>query len=78
MGSMSIYRGKKNNSLALIASGRHLQSDTYSTLGIIAGLILIYFTDLLWLDSAIALVLCISDYCYRLQNHPFIDRRNYG
>lgn len=59
MGSMSIYRGKKNNSLALIASGRHLQSDTYSTLGIIAGLILIYFTDLLWLDAAIALFFAI-------------------
>lgn len=55
MGMISIYRGKKNNSLALIASGKHLQTDTYSTLGIIAGLILIYFTNLLWLDSAIAL-----------------------
>lgn len=55
VGTISIYRGKRNNSLALIASGRHLQTDTYSTLGIIAGLILIYFTDILWLDSAIAL-----------------------
>lgn len=55
VGALSIYRGRKNNSLALIASGKHLQTDTYSTLGIIAGLILIYFTDLLWLDSAIAL-----------------------
>lgn len=55
VGYLSIRRGKKNNSLALIASGRHLQSDTYSTLGIIAGLILIYFTNLIWLDSVIAL-----------------------
>ena len=59
MGSVSVYRGKKNNSLALIASGRHLQSDTYSTLGIIGGLILIYFTKLLWLDSAIALFFAV-------------------
>ena len=59
MGYVSVYRGKKNNSLALIASGRHLQSDTYSTLGIIAGLILIYFTELLWLDSAIALFFAV-------------------
>ncbi|MBL7697587.1 MAG: cation transporter [Chitinophagaceae bacterium] len=59
MGTISVYRGKKNNSLALIASGRHLQTDTYSTIGIIAGLILIYFTDLLWLDSAIALLFAI-------------------
>lgn len=59
MGSMSIYRGKKNNSLALIASGRHLQTDTYSTLGIIAGLILIYYTNLLWLDAVIALIFAV-------------------
>lgn len=56
VGAVSVYKGKKNNSLALIASGKHLQTDTYSTLGIIAGLILIYFTNLLWLDSVIALL----------------------
>ncbi len=56
MGSVSIYRGKKNNSLALVASGRHLQSDTWSTLGLIGGLVLIYFTGLHWLDSVFALV----------------------
>lgn len=48
--------GKKNNSLALVASGKHLQSDTYSTLGIIAGLLLIYFTGWPWLDSAVAIL----------------------
>jgi cation diffusion facilitator family transporter len=47
--------GTKNNSLALISSGKHLQTDTYSTLGIIAGLILIYFTNIIWLDSAVAI-----------------------
>ncbi|MEO8582586.1 MAG: cation diffusion facilitator family transporter [Flavitalea sp.] len=56
VGSISLYRGKKNNSLALIASGKHLHSDTYSTLGIVAGLILIYFTKLQWVDSAVALI----------------------
>jgi len=33
VGYISIQRGKKNNSLALIASGKHLQTDTYSTVG---------------------------------------------
>lgn len=56
VGYMSIRRGRKNNSLALIASGKHLQSDTYSTLGIIAGLILIYITGKAWLDSAVAML----------------------
>ena len=35
VGAVSIYKGKKNGSMALQASGRHLQSDTYSTVGII-------------------------------------------
>ncbi len=54
VGYISIKRGRKNNSLALIASGKHLQSDTYSTMGLIAGLALIYFTHLAWLDSVVA------------------------
>jgi len=56
VGFISIRKGKKNNSLALTASGKHLQSDTYSTLGIILGLILIRFTKLAWLDSVTAIV----------------------
>jgi cation diffusion facilitator family transporter len=55
MGYFSIRQGKKNNSLALIASGKHLQTDTYSTLGIILGLVLIYFTGRAWIDGAVAI-----------------------
>jgi cation diffusion facilitator family transporter len=55
-GSYCIKVGKKNNSLALIASGKHLKSDTWSTFGIIAGLILIYFLHWPWLDSAVAIL----------------------
>jgi cation diffusion facilitator family transporter len=54
VGYWSERTGKQNNSLALLASGRHLQSDTFSTLGIIAGLVLLYFTGLKWIDSAVA------------------------
>ncbi len=56
VGYISIRNGKKNNSLALIASGRHLQSDTYSTIGIIAGLVLIFVTGFIWLDSLVAII----------------------
>jgi len=56
LGYFSVRQGRKNNSLALIASGRHLQSDTYSTLGIILGLILIRFTGLMWLDGVVAII----------------------
>ncbi|MCX6336212.1 MAG: cation diffusion facilitator family transporter, partial [Bacteroidetes bacterium] len=54
-GSICIKMGKKNNSLALIASGKHLHIDTYSTLAIIVGLGLMLLTKLYWLDKVIAL-----------------------
>jgi len=58
-GSYTIKLGKKNNSLALIASGKHLHIDTYSTIAIIVGLVLMIITKLFWLDKAIALVMGI-------------------
>ncbi len=49
--------GKQNNSLALESSGKHLQIDTYSTIGVLGSIALIYFTKIYWLDKAIAIAL---------------------
>ena len=59
LGATAIKIGNKNNSLALAASGKHLQSDTYSSLGILVGLALVYSTNIQWIDSAVALVFSI-------------------
>lgn len=56
LGWYSIHIGKKHDSIALIAGGKHLQSDTYSTIGLVIGLLLLYFTKLPWIDSALALI----------------------
>lgn len=57
MGRIGLKYGKRNQSLALVASGRHLISDSYSTFGIIAGLLLIFFLPkFLWIDSAVAII----------------------
>jgi cation diffusion facilitator family transporter len=55
-GSICVREGKKSHSVALVASGKHLQSDTYSTLGILIGLVAIFLTDLYWLDSVVAML----------------------
>lgn len=55
-GMLCVKTGKKNNSLALIASGKHLQSDTWSTVGIGVGLVLILITKIYWIDSAVAIL----------------------
>ena len=56
VGFLGFRYGKRNQSLALVASGRHLISDSYSTFGIVAGLLLISFTKLVWIDGVIAVV----------------------
>lgn len=56
LGMYSIRTGKKHNSIALVAGGKHLQSDTYSTIGLVIGLILLWITDIAWLDSVIAFI----------------------
>ena len=55
-GTYCMNIGKRNNSQALIASGKHLRSDTYTTAGIVAGLALLYFTNIRWIDSAVAIL----------------------
>lgn len=59
VGYYCVRTGKKNNSAALIASGKHLQTDTISTLGIITGLLLLYFTGYKWMDPAIAMLFAV-------------------
>lgn len=56
LGYISIKTGRKYNSIALVAGGKHLQSDTYSTIGLVIGLILLLITKIAWLDSAIAIL----------------------
>lgn len=56
VGAYAVKQGKKSNSAALIAGGKHLQSDTYSTIGIVVGLVLIYFTHQVIIDSIVAAI----------------------
>lgn len=61
VGRIAIAKGKKNRSPALEASGRHLCSDTYSSIGILIGLFVVYIAEYMgydarWLDSSIAVV----------------------
>lgn len=55
LGYISIKKGRHENSHVLISSGKHLQSDTITTLGVVVSLIVVYFTKIYWLDSVVAL-----------------------
>ena len=58
-GFVCIKIGKKNNSIALQASGKHLQIDTWSTLIIIAALAVMLFTKMLWVDKVTGFIMSI-------------------
>lgn len=55
MGYYLVKRGKESHSITLEASGEHLKSDAYSTVGLVLGLGLILATGFVWLDSVVAL-----------------------
>ncbi|HRH35725.1 MAG TPA: cation diffusion facilitator family transporter, partial [Catalimonadaceae bacterium] len=50
-GYLAVQKGEKNHSLALVASGRHMISDTYATAGILAGLVIMYLTGWQWVET---------------------------
>lgn len=47
--------GKKNNSLALISSGKHLQIDSYTTFMVTIGIALVLWTNITGIDTFIAI-----------------------
>jgi cation diffusion facilitator family transporter len=49
-----IRTAQKHNSLTLMADGKHLMTDTWSSVGLVAGVILIQFTGWVWLDNFLA------------------------
>ncbi|AGW85916.1 cation diffusion facilitator family transporter [Blattabacterium sp. (Nauphoeta cinerea)] len=56
LGFLACKIGHKNGALTLIASGKHLQIDTYSTFGIVVGLIILNITKCIWIDPIISII----------------------
>ncbi len=52
--------GRKRRSPALLADGRHLQTDVVSSLGVMAGLSAAYLTGLPWLDPLLACLVALN------------------
>lgn len=52
--------GKRLRSLTLIADGKHVLTDVYTSVGVVAGLILVHWTGWLWLDGGIACLVGVN------------------
>lgn len=49
-------KGKDSNSLILIADGKHLKSDAYSSAGLLIGLTIVLITKIAWIDNLTAIL----------------------
>lgn len=57
LGNYLIRKGKSLNSVTLEADGKHLLSDSYTSIGLIVGLMVIKYTGIYALDSIFSIVL---------------------
>jgi cation diffusion facilitator family transporter len=74
VGWFLIIKSKSLKSLTLQADGKHLLTDAVSSFGLVIGLILIYFTNVIWLDSAISIALGL----YIIFNGYRLTRKSVG
>jgi cation diffusion facilitator family transporter len=56
LGYYMISKGKTLRSITVEADGRHLLADMVTSAGLVIGLMLIIFTKILWLDSALSIL----------------------
>lgn len=60
LGYYLIKKGNQTNSLTLIADGKHVLTDSYTSLGVVVGLILVLLTGYLILDPLIAILVAVN------------------
>jgi cation diffusion facilitator family transporter len=59
LGSYLISAGKRLDSAILKADGHHILSDAITSIGVIVGILFVMWTELIWIDSLIAVVVAL-------------------
>jgi cation diffusion facilitator family transporter len=60
LGLSLVRTGRRTNSMAILADGKHILTDVYTTLGVIAGLSLVRLTGWYFLDGAVACAVAVN------------------
>ena len=60
LGVFLVRTGRRHSSLTLVADGQHVLSDFWTSIGIVAGLILVRVTGLAWLDPVVAALVALN------------------
>lgn len=51
--------GRRTRSTPLVADGKHVLSDVWTSMGVIVGLFLVYLTGKMWIDSLVAILVAL-------------------
>ncbi len=60
LGAVLVQVGRRTHSPALIADGKHVLTDVYTSVGVLAGLTLALVTGWAWLDGAVAILVGLN------------------
>jgi cation diffusion facilitator family transporter len=60
LGGYLVWKGKKSNSIILIANGKHVLTDSWTSFGVVAGLLLTWITGWLPFDPIVAIVAALN------------------
>ncbi|MBI4958267.1 MAG: cation transporter [Desulfovibrio sp.] len=60
LGMYLVREGGRTNSITLVADGKHILTDVYTTAGVLLGLLVVWITGWLWMDGAIACVVAVN------------------
>ncbi|GKT07824.1 cation diffusion facilitator family transporter [Desulforhabdus sp. TSK] len=60
LGAGLVRIGKRTHSLTLVADGKHVMTDVYTSAGVLLGLVLVNQTGWYWMDGAIACLVALN------------------
>ena len=60
LGFFLIRTGERSHSIALVADGRHVLTDFWTSVGVVVGLLLVRVTGIVWLDPVVAAIVGVN------------------
>lgn len=60
LGLYLVRTGRRTNALVLVANGRHVLTDMWTSLGVVVGVGMVYITNIVWLDPVVAILLGLN------------------
>ncbi len=60
LGGYLVWQGRRHHSLILVANGKHVLTDSWTSLGVIVGLVLVMVTDWLPFDPMLAILVALN------------------